>query len=215
MHLQVNQPSIQQPQVPGGAADLLRQGRQEATIANPLLGAYYGMIPEGPVLFLGGGNDLDAVQLACRGRTVTVFEEDFQHLALIAGSARALDVKVRLHQARVGDWRLGFQRWSGIVALFGEWPVEDRRRLFTQVPNALMAGGVFLMEGRAIGPLGPMHLDDHCLDPEDVRPELEILHLARFATVYRPVTTPAGVEQIPVLQAVGVHEEAGALDEMP
>lgn len=215
MHLQVNQPSIQLSQAPGGAADLLRHERQGATIANPLLGAYYGMIPEGPILFLGSGNGLDAVQLACRGRAVTVFEEDFQHLALIAGSARAVDVKVRLHQAPVADWRLGYQRWSGIVALFGEWPAEDRRRLFSQVPNALKAGGVFLMEGRAMGPLGPMHLDDHCLDPEDVRPELEILHFARFATVRRPVTTAAGVEKIPVLQAVGVHLEAVGQDELP
>lgn len=212
MHLQVNQPSIQLPQVPGGAADPLRQERQGATITNPLLGAYHGMIPEGPILFLGGGNGLDAVHLACRGRSVTVFEEDFQHLAPIAGSARALDVKIRLHQARVADWRLGYQRWSGIVALFGEWPAEDRRRLFSQVPNALKAGGVFLMEGRAMGPFGPMHLDDYCLDPEDVRPELEILHLARFATVHRPVITAAGMEQIPVLQAVGVHRQAVGQD---
>ena len=213
MYLQVNQPSIQLPQVPGGTADLLRQESQDGTIANPLLGAYYGMIPEGPVLFLGGGDGLDAVQLACRGRSVTVFEEDFQQLALIAGVARTLDVKVRLRQVPVVDWRLGYQRWSGIVALFGEWPAETRRRLLSQVPNALNAGGVFLMEGRAMVSLGPMHLDDHSLDPEDVRPELEILHLARFATIHRPVTTAAGVEQVPVLQAVGVHLEASGQDE--
>lgn len=152
--------------------------------ASSFLSDHHGIIPAGPILFLGAGDSTAARELAQTGRSVTTLEAPSEHR------------------------RLGYQCWAAIISLFIEWPTPLRRRLFGQIPNALKPGGVFLMEAYAVGPSGPLCLDDGRLDPIDVRPELEMLQLARF------VSAP-GPDGMTTLQVVGIHPEGGdeSLDE--
>lgn len=176
---------------------------------NPFLAAHCGMLPAGPVLFLGVGDGTEIVHLAVRGHAVTAFEQDAGALAHARALAAAAGVSVHWQHRERSRWRLGFEQWAGIVALFPGWPTAERRRLLGAVPNALKPGGSLLFEGFAEGPGGPLSLSDDELDPADVRAELEILHLARFATRSRPVRSAAGdLQPTWVLQVVGTHLEA-------
>jgi hypothetical protein len=176
---------------------------------NPFLAAYCGMIPKGPVLFLGAGGGTEIVYLAAKGYAVCVFEQDAPTSERAQALATMAGVGVHWQHQDRSRWRLGFERWAGIIALFPKWNVGERRRLMAAVPNALAPNGSFLFEGYAEGPSGPRTLDDEELDPEDFRAELDILHLARFATVSRPVRQSTG-ESRPtwVLQVVGTHFDA-------
>lgn len=201
MDLQLNPPTLPPPSRHGlTPADRPR--------INPLLAAHEPMIPAGPILFLGSGDSVDAVELARNGRAITVFDESPERLVRTATLARALGARLELHQGDAGDWRLGLERWAAIVVLFSTWPTPARRRLFGQIPNALKPGGLFILEGHAFGPEGPSDLDDNRLDPEDARPELEMLTLSRFATVSRTMATDGGAfRTAPVLQIVGIHPQ--------
>lgn len=173
---------------------------------NPFLAAHCGVIPNGPVLFLGVGDGTEIVHLAARGHAVSAFEEDGLALAHARALAAAAGVAVRWQHQERERWRLGFEQWAGIVALFPAWRTAERRRLMAAVPNALKPGGSFLFEGYAEGPGGPCSLNDEELDPEDFRDELDVLHLARFATVARPVRRNTGhMPPTWVLQVVGTH----------
>lgn len=176
---------------------------------NPFLAAHYGVIPKGPVLFLGVGDGNEIVHLAARGYVVHAFEQDASALEPARALAEATEVRLHLHCQELCNWRLGFERWAGIVALFPGWPDAERRRLMAAVPNALMPGGSFLFEGYAEGPGGPLSLSPQELDSEDFRAELDVLHLARFTTVARPARQSAdGLVSPWVLQVVGTHLKA-------
>lgn len=181
--------------------------------STPFLKAHCGMIPKGPVLFLGRGSVGDAVQMARRGRPVTIYDERPVRLAEYGVAAADADVGLKLHHGPVDDWRLGFQRWAGIVVLAGQWPAPQRRRLFAQIPNALKPGGVFLMETEVAAPIEADGLDDHRLDPEDIRPELEVLFLPRFVTLSPPSATGARIWAASLLQVVGIHLEPNGQDD--
>lgn len=176
---------------------------------NPFLAAHCGVIPKGPVLFLGVGDGTEIVHLAARGYVVHAFEQDASALEPARALAEAAEVSPHWHCQELGNWRLGFERWAGIVALFPGWPDGERRRLMAAVPNALMPGGSFLFEGYAEGPGGPLSLSPQELDPEDFRAELDVLHLARFAIVARPARQSGdGLLSPWVLQVVGTHLKA-------
>lgn len=178
---------------------------------NPFLAAHYGVIPKGPVLFLGVGDGTEIVHLARKGYLVSALEQDgvcLEHAQMLAA---ATGVKVHWHHQAWPQWRLGFERWAGIVALFPEWPTAERRRLLASVPNALMPGGSFLFEGDAEGPDGPRSLRDDELDPIDFRADIEVLHLSRFATVSPPGNRKASAAPPTwLLQVVGTHLQADA-----
>lgn len=178
------------------------QGPRRPAPSNPFVSAHTGMIPEGPVLFLGAAGGTDAAKMARQGRPVTLADDRL--LASAQSGETAVAAGIRGGQPLA--WQLGYQRWAGIVALYCQWPETVWRHLMGQVPNALIPGGVLLLEGQAMGPAGPMSADDTLLDPEELRPELEILFLSRFAVVSRPLPE-MGLNPARVLQVVGVHLE--------
>lgn len=173
---------------------------------NPFLAAHYGLIPKGKVLFLGVGDGTDIVHFAANGYAVCVFEHDESAIEHAKALAVAAGVTAKWHHQALSRWRLGFEKWDGIVATFPKWPADERRRLMSAVPNALRPDGSLLFEGYAEGPCGPSSLDDDELDPDDFRAELDVLYLARFATVSRPIRQTAGHPVMTwVLQVVGTH----------
>jgi len=180
---------------------------------NPFLAAYGDMIPKGPVLFLGVGDGTDIVHLAAKGYAIHAFEQDAGSIEQARTLAAAAGVRVEWHHQERCRWRLGFEQWAGIIALFPGWPTGERRRLMTAVPNALLPNGSFLFEGYAEGPGGPNSLNDAEIDPEDFRAELDVLHFTRFSTDLRPIRQSPGCP-IPtwVLQVVGTHLPAGEHD---
>jgi len=173
---------------------------------NPFLAAHCGLIPKGKVLFLGAGDGTDIVHFAANGYAVCVFEHDenaIEHAKALAGAA---GVTAKWHHQALPQWRLGFEKWDGIVATFPKWPADERRRLMSAVPNALRPDGSFLFEGYAEGPCGPEALDDDVLEPDDFRAELDVLYLARFSTVSRPIRQMSGQPVMTwVLQVVATH----------
>lgn len=182
------------------------QGPRRPAPSNPFVSAHTGMIPEGPVLFLGAAGGADAAKMARQGRPVTLVDD-----RILAAEQPDKDWETSETSPGIrGDqplaWQLGYQRWAGIVALYCQWPETVWRHLMGQVPNALIPGGVLLLEGQAMGPAGPMNTDDTLLDPEELRPELDILFLSRFAVVSRPLPE-MGLNPARVLQVVGVHLE--------
>jgi hypothetical protein len=176
---------------------------------SPFLAAHYGVLPKGPVLFLGVGDGTEIVHLAKRGYLVSALEQNGARLEHAQTLAAATGVKVLWHHQERSLWRLGFEKWAGIVALFPEWSTNERRRVMATVPNALMPGGSFLFEGYAEGPDGPQSLSDDELDPVDFRAEIDVLHLARFATVSPPAhQTTRSASPTWLLQVVGTHLSA-------
>lgn len=170
------------------------------------LAAHYGVIPKGPVLFLGVGDGTEIVHLVRKGYAVSALEQDGARLEHARTLAAATGVKVHWHHQERPQWRLGFEKWAGIVALFPSWSTSERRSLMATVPNALMPGGSFLFEGHAEGPDGPQSLSDDELDPADFRAEIDVLHLARFATVSPPAhQTTRAANPTWRLQVVGTH----------
>lgn len=176
---------------------------------NPFLAAHSGMHPKGRVLFVGAANAREIVDLAGKGHAVTVFESDPLLLARARNQAVTAGAKVQWVFQRDRQWRLGFEQWDGIVALFPRWTLAESRQFLRAVPCALKPGGSFLCEAYSAGPEGPGSLSDAEHDLEDVRASIDVLHLSRFATVPCSMRQQAvGGRPAWVLQIVGSHLEA-------
>lgn len=171
---------------------------------NPFLAAHWRMIPAGRVLFLGAGHAREIVHLASQGYAVHVYDADADALAQARALVDAAGLTVEWQRRSPAEWRLGFEQWAGIVALFPCWTPAQGRRLLRAIPCALQPGGRFLFEAYAEGPRGPSADNGDQVDAEDVRKAIDVLHLSRFATV-RSRDRDRGAR---VLQAIGSHPVA-------
>jgi hypothetical protein len=176
-------------------------------LSNPFVRAHAGIFPRGKVLLLGASRN--AVELAARGMSVSVFEHCPLRASQIQSEARLAGMRLDIKLMPMAQWRLGFQRWAGIVALFPEWPTLLRRQLVGAIPNALIPGGSFIFEGYAESQDAPQTYEEYAIDPDDFLPEIDVMHLSRFATVSRTIHGAAGNRKTAnVLQVVATHLEA-------
>ncbi|MGM0633454.1 MAG: SAM-dependent methyltransferase [Pseudomonadota bacterium] len=117
------------------------------TAPNDFLAEQVGRIPGGGrVLCLADGEGRNSVYLAGLGFEVTAV--DFSTVALdkAARLARQQGVSVELQQADLSQYTLENYTWDGIVSIFCHLPPEARRRLHRQIPGALTAHGVLILE---------------------------------------------------------------------
>lgn len=164
-------------------------------------------IPAGDLAFLGAGRAAEIVHLARLGCRITVFESDSSRLDTTRDQVETAGFSADWQLTPGSGWRLGFERWSGVIALYPSWTLAEQRRLLRQVPCALKPGGCFLFEGWAEGPGGPTELDSHQHDPEEFRDALDVLQLGRCARIRRPARP--GLSASPwILQVLGRHREA-------
>ena len=103
-------------------------------------------IPPGRVLCLAEGEGRNAVFLASLGYAVTAVDLSVEGLRKAGLLARQRDVTLDLVHADLAAYELEAGAFTGIVSIFAHLPAPARRRLHAQIPRALVAGGVFLLE---------------------------------------------------------------------
>ncbi len=115
--------------------------------ANDFLKAEYARIPAGGrVLCLAEGQGRNAVFLARQGYAVTALDQSPVGLQRARELARARGVSIETIVADLADYDLGHAAWDGIVSIFGHTPPPVRQRVHCAVPEALKAGGAYLLE---------------------------------------------------------------------
>lgn len=151
------------------------------TEPNEFLAAEAGRIPFGDVLCLGEGEGRNAVYLA--GQRYCAFAVDQSEVALTKAqrlaSERGLTIQTQVVDLETFD--MGRNRWQGITSIFVHLPAELRRDVHRRAVEALVPGGVILLEAYApgqekLGTGGPKEpsllyaLDDVLHDFADIEP---------------------------------------------
>lgn len=166
------------------------------TEPNDFLREHVGDLPTGPVLCLAEGEGRNAVFLAEQGFPVSSVDLSDAGVAKTRRLAAARGVTVDAVQGDLAVVDLGRERWSAVVSIFAHVPPAVRRDLYRRVADALVPGGVLLVEaytpdqiGRGTG--GPPTPD---LTPSlaDLRAELAGLELLHAVELVRPVLEGPG-----------------------
>jgi SAM-dependent methyltransferase len=105
-----------------------------------------GQIPEGPVLCLAEGEGRNAVFLAARGHEVTAVDQSSVGLQNAAKLADEHGVTLNTITADLEDFDLGVAKWAGIVSVWAHVPESLRVKLHAACVDALVPGGVFVLE---------------------------------------------------------------------
>lgn len=166
------------------------------TSPNDFLRQNYGSIPSGKVLCLADGEGRNSVFLAQMGYDVssvdisTVGVEKTKRLAAERG------VTVNAMVGDLADFDLGKQQWAGIVSIFSHVPRLIRQNLHRRVVDALVPGGVMLLEaytvhqiGRGTG--GPQ-VPELLMSEQELRNELVGLSVIYAGEINRSVVEGTG-----------------------
>ncbi|AQS50938.1 SAM-dependent methyltransferase [Paenalcaligenes hominis] len=100
----------------------------------------------GRVLSLGEGEGRNAVYLAELGFQVTALDSAQSGLDKVTRLAQNKNVTVTTLWADLADYVFEPCAWDGIISIFCHLPPAVRQRVHTQIPQALTANGVFLLE---------------------------------------------------------------------
>lgn len=114
---------------------------------NDFLKSKYAYIPKGgKVLCLAEGEGRNAVFLAKQGYEVTAV--DLSHVGLQKAEKFALKngVTIKTIVANLADFDLGKESWDAIVSIAAHVPPPIRKKLHSQVFDALKENGVFILE---------------------------------------------------------------------
>ena len=123
-----------------------REDYAYGTEPNDFLRGEAARIPAGRVLCLADGEGRNGVFLASLGHAVTSVDLSAEGLRKAERLARQRGVTLDLVQADLAEYDLEANAFSGIVSIFAHLPVAARKRLYTQIPRALVAGGAFVLE---------------------------------------------------------------------
>ena len=113
---------------------------------NDFLRSEAARIPPGRVLCLAEGEGRNAVFLASLGYAVTAVDLSTEGLRKAERLAQERGVTLDLVQADLADYELEANAFSGIVSIFAHLPAPVRRRLYARIPQALVRGGVLVLE---------------------------------------------------------------------
>jgi SAM-dependent methyltransferase len=102
-------------------------------------------IPSGHVVCLADGEGRNSVFLASLGYTVTAVDLSVEGLRKAERLARERGVSVECVHADLADYQLSGSL-SGIISIFAHVPRTIRARIHAGCPQALVQGGVFLLE---------------------------------------------------------------------
>ena len=84
--------------------------------------------------------------LASLGYAVTAVDLSTEGLRKAERLAQERGVTLDLVQADLADYELEANAFSGIVSIFAHLPAPVRRRLYARIPQALVRGGVLVLE---------------------------------------------------------------------
>lgn len=117
------------------------------TEPNNFLKAKFSSIPKGKVLCLAEGEGRNAVFLATQGYTVTAVDISPVAREKALKLAQENNVNIEFVCTNLQDYKLGEQKWDGIVSISCHLPPDIRKPLFSKVMRALKTEGVFFLEG--------------------------------------------------------------------
>lgn len=161
------------------------------TAPNDFLSAEGHRIPPGRVLSLAEGEGRNATFLAGLGHAVTAVDYSAEGLKKAARLGAARGVSLELVHADLASYTLPKSAFAGIVSIFGHLAPETRRRLHAEVAEALLPGGVFLLEAYrpaqlALGTGGPKDVN-LLMSLDLLRDELRGLELVVAREVERDI----------------------------
>lgn len=100
----------------------------------------------GKVLCLAEGHGRNAVFLAEQGFQVTAMDQSAVGLEKAKKFAHSRGVDIETIQADLSEFSLGSHQWDAIVSISAHTPTAVRSHIHAQVPEALVPGGVFVLE---------------------------------------------------------------------
>ena len=110
--------------------------------------------PRSRILCLADGEGRNGVFLAGLGHTVTSVDASSIGLEKARQLATQKGVVLTTICQDLATFELGNQRWDAIVSIFCHLPPELRRKVHGAIPQALIHGGVFLLEAYTPDQLG-------------------------------------------------------------
>lgn len=117
------------------------------TEPNDFLRSEYLRIPKGGrVLCLAEGEGRNAVFLAKQGYSVTAVDQSAVGLQKAERLAEEKGVKISTKVANLADYKLGSEVWDGIVSIAAHIPPLVRKKIHSQVVEALKVDGVLILE---------------------------------------------------------------------
>lgn len=123
------------------------EGFAYGTEPNDFLKSEYFRIPKGGrVLCLAEGEGRNAVFLAKQGYVVTAVDQSSVGLQKAKRHAVENGVEISTVVADLADYDLGNEAWDGIVSIAAHVPPALRKKLHSQVLNALKKNGIFILE---------------------------------------------------------------------
>jgi 2-polyprenyl-3-methyl-5-hydroxy-6-metoxy-1,4-benzoquinol methylase len=113
---------------------------------NDFLAEQVGLLRPGTCLCLAEGQGRNAVWLAAQGFSVTAVDQSRVGMARAQELAAERGVTLVTEVADLAHYELGVERWDNIVSIFGHLPSGLRREVHCRVVEALVPGGIFLLE---------------------------------------------------------------------
>lgn len=186
-------------QLPSRAMWEERYGTDEyvfGTEPNDFLRENVAELPVGNVLCLAEGEGRNAVFLAEQGFSVSSVDITEAGVAKTLRLARERGVRVNAVTGDLADFDLGKSKWDAIVSIFAHTPLPIRVDLHRRVVDALVPGGIFLLEaytpaqvGRGTG--GPQ-VPELTMTAGGLRTELEPLDFLVIDELERDVIEGPG-----------------------
>lgn len=102
--------------------------------------------PNSKILCLAEGEGRNAIFLAEFKHDVTAVDYSIEGLNKLSILANERDLKIETICADLKDYKIELNKWDAIVCIFGHFPANLRKSIFTQVHGGLKSKGVFLME---------------------------------------------------------------------
>lgn len=149
-------------------------------------------IPDGPVLCLAEGEGRNAVYLAQEGHLVTAVDLSEVGLRNAAKLAATRGVELTTILADLSTFEPGVSKWAAIVSIWAHMPSAGRARLHKTCVNALIPGGVMILEAYTprqltrSGKGGPSH-EDLLMTPEALRQEFDGLNIELCEEIDRDI----------------------------
>jgi len=122
------------------------EGFAYGTEPNDFLADVASRIPPGPVLCLAEGEGRNAVYLAARGHEVLAVDQSPVGLDKARGLAAERGVTIETQATDLAFFEFEPGRYSGIVSIWGHLPPAVRKVVHAKCVEALMPGGVMVLE---------------------------------------------------------------------
>lgn len=102
--------------------------------------------PHSKILCLAEGEGRNAIFLAEHKHEVTAVDYSIEGLNKLSDLAKERNLKIETICADLTDYKIELNKWDAIISIFGHFPENLRKSIFTQVHGGLKSKGIFMME---------------------------------------------------------------------